>query len=156
MTIMTTGRAKERGGSFLLKMAHLLRLLLGAVAACTVAHAASTPSPSAAAAAQCPSAALDYASSVATVEKAWALTAFAEFVPVLREQRIDGLTLGSVSAEGLAMATKLPLGVAVHLKLCFEHALERGEKAGHADGESAGRAAEPKAQPPVLTDRRHR
>lgn len=146
------------------KMARLLRLLLGAA---TVAHATSASvsgrsvAATVIAAAQCPSTTLDYASSAATVEK-WALQtpALAEFVPVLRAQRIDGLTLGSVSVEGLATATKLPLGVAVHLKLCFEHALERGDEAGHdGDGEASRapeppRASAPETQPPVVTGRR--
>eukprot|EP01046_Picozoa_sp_COSAG06_P031271 COSAG06_NODE_3032_length_5939_cov_4.174114_5_plen_403_part_00 len=52
-----------------------------------------------------------------------ASTTFAEFAPLLRQHKIDGLTLATVSRQELTAAVHLPLGIAFNLKRCFDYAL---------------------------------
>eukprot|EP01046_Picozoa_sp_COSAG06_P034264 COSAG06_NODE_3576_length_5164_cov_2.017173_3_plen_655_part_00 len=73
---------------------------------------------------------------------AWAESSptFAGYAPVLREQQLDAIALSLATAEGLAL--RLPLGVALKLKRCFDELLESDlidhlEDALHDDDQAA-------------------
>lgn len=49
---------------------------------------------------------------------------FAAYAPVLREQQLDAIALSLATVEELALVGRLPLGVALKLKRCFDELLE--------------------------------